>query len=71
MVFGFIEDMVKTTANVVEDAIDIGTSVVTLGEYGELSKENVSRLIASGMTIYALSEATGIAVDVIEKVLND
>lgn len=71
MVFGFIDDMIKTTTGLVEDSIDIVTAVITLGEYGELSKENVSRLIASGITIYALSEATGVAVDVIEKVLED
>lgn len=69
--FGFVDDMIKSTASIVEDAIDIGTSVLTLGEYGELSKENVSRLIASGITIYALSEATGVAVEVLEKVLED
>lgn len=71
MVFGFINDAINTTAKMVEDAIDVGTAVITLGEYGELSKENVSRLISSGMTIYALSEATGVAVDLIEKALED
>lgn len=71
MVFGFINDMIDTTTKIVEDAVDISLSVATLGEYGELSKENVSRLIASGITVYALSEATGVAVDVIEKVLED
>ena len=69
--FGFIDDMIKATTGIVEDAVDISLSVVTLGEYGELSKENVSRLIASGITIYALSEATGIAVDLIESALED
>jgi hypothetical protein len=69
--FGVIEDMVKTTANIVEDSIDIGVSVVTLGEYGDINKENVSRLIASGIIIYALSEATGIAVELLESALED
>jgi len=69
--FGFINDAINTTASIVEDAIDITLATVTLGEYGELSKENVSRLIASGITIYALSEATGVAVDLIEKVIED
>ena len=71
MIFGFIEDMIDTTTKIVEDAVDISVSIVTLGEYGELSKENVSRLIASGATIYMISEATGVAVDVIESVLDE
>lgn len=71
MIFGFIEDAIKTTTNIVSDAVDISLAVVTLGEYGELNKENVSRLIASGLTVYAISEATGVAVDLIEKALED
>jgi len=71
MIFGFIEDAIKATANIVEDAIDISVAVVTLGEYGELNKENVSRLIASGLTIYAISEVTGVAVGLIENALED
>jgi len=69
--FGFIDDMISTTAKLVEDAVDVGTAVLTMGEYGELSKENVSRLVASGLTVYALSEATGVAVDIIQDVLDD
>ena len=69
--FGFINDAINATASIVEDAVDVTLSVVTLGEYGELNKENVSRLIASGITIYALSEATGVAVDLIEKALEE
>jgi len=71
MIFGFIEDMVSTVAKTVEDVIDVGVAVVALGEYGELSKENVSRIIATGITVYALSEATGVAVEIIEKVLEE
>ena len=69
--FGFINDAIKATTSVVEDAVDITLSVATLGEYGELSKANVSRLIATGITIYALSEATGVAVDILEKIIED
>ena len=71
MIFGFIEDAINTTVGVVEDAVDISLAVVTLGELGELSKKNVSRLIAGGLTIYEISEASGIAIDVIEKVMED
>ena len=69
--FGFINDIVNETAKIVEDAVDVTLAVVTLGEYGELSKENVTRLIASGLTIYAISEATGVAVELIEKAIED
>jgi len=71
MVFGFIDEAINTTAKIVEDAVDVGSSVVTMGEYGELSKENVSRLIASGITLYTLSEATGLAIDVLQSVLDE
>ena len=55
----------------IEDVIDVTTSVLTLGEYGELSQDNVLRLIDSGMTVAMLSDATGVAVDVIQDVLDD
>lgn len=71
MIFGFIEDTIRAGANIVEDAIDISVAVVTLGEYGELNKRNVSRLISSGMTLYAISEVTGVAVDLLEKALDE
>jgi len=69
--FGIFNDIVKATSDIIEDAVDVSLAVVTLGEYGELNKENVSRLIASGLTIYAISEVTGVAVDLIEKALDD
>ncbi len=69
--FNFINEAIESTAKIIEDAVDISLSIVTLGEYGELSKENVSRLIAGGMTSYAVSEATGVAVDVIESIIED
>lgn len=69
--FDLIGGVFNTAAKAVEDAIDIGTHVLTLGEYGELNKQNVSRLIAAGMTAYTISEATGIAVELIERVLED
>lgn len=71
MVFGFINEIVDTTVKVAEDSIDVTAAVLTLGEYGELSKENVSRLIASGLTVYSISEATGVAVELIEKALEE
>jgi len=69
--FGFINDMVEETVKLVDDTVDVSLAVVTLGEYGELSKDNVTRLIATGITVYTLSEATGVAVELIEQVLED
>lgn len=66
-----LDEMITGATKVVADTIDIGTAVITLGEYGEMSKENVSRLVATGITIYALSEASGVAVDIIERFLDE
>ena len=63
--------MINETVKVIEDVVDVSLAVVTLGEYGELSKENVTRLLATGLTIYTLSEITGVAVELIEKALED
>ena len=66
-----IGSLFKAATDMVEDALDVGIAVVTLGEYGELNKQNVSRLIASGMTVYAISEATCVTVELIEKALEE
>lgn len=69
--FGIIKGVIDLTTETISDVIDVGTAVVTLGEYGDLNKQNVSRLVASGMTLYALSEATGVAIELLEKALED
>ena len=71
MVFSLIDDVIKSTSSVVEDAIDVGTAVITLGEHGDFNKKNVSRLIASGLTVYAIAELASVTVDAVEKVLED
>ncbi len=69
--FGFIDDALDAVVNIADTSIDMALAVVTLGEYGELSKENVTRLIVSGITIYEISELTGVAVELINGVLED
>lgn len=69
--FGFISNMIDETVKIAGDAVDVSLAVVTLGEYGDLNKENVTRLIATGLTVYAISEVTGVAVDLIEKTLDE
>lgn len=61
--FGFIKE-------VVEDVVDVSTAVVTLGECGKIDTANVCRLASTGLTIYEISQTTGIAVDIIEETLN-
>ncbi len=69
--FGLLNDAVNLAVDTVGDVANMGLAVVTLGEYGELSKANVARLLATGITIYELSEMTGVAVDVIQSVVDD
>lgn len=69
--FNLLNDVVDMATQTVSDAVDIGLATVTLGEYGELSTENVSRLLATGLTVYELSELTGVTVDVIQSVVDD
>lgn len=63
--------VIDLAVNTVGDVVDISTSIVTLGAYGELSSENVTRLLATGLTIYELSELTGVAVELLEEVIDD
>jgi hypothetical protein len=66
MIFGIVNDLAK----IVEDGIDIGAALLTGGELGELNKQNVSRLIATGLTAAAVAEAFGVGVDVIENMID-
>lgn len=74
MVFGLIRSVVNTAVDVVEDvvedAVDISLNIVTLGEYGELSRSNVSRLVAGGMTLAMIAGATGVALHVLEDIMD-
>jgi hypothetical protein len=59
--FDFIESTVNNILDVGEGFLD-----------GELpSKQQVAKLASDGLSIYAISEATGIAVNVIEGFLED
>lgn len=69
--FSFVTNVVNETAKIVEDVVDVSLAVVTLGEYGELNKKNVTRLIESGLTIYDISEATGVAIHLLEEAMQE
>lgn len=59
--FGFFEDVLTDGLDVIDGLLD-----------GELpSKRQVAKMIDAGLTIYAVSEATGFAVDVLENILED
>lgn len=59
--FDFITDAV-------ENVLDIGGGLLE-GELPE--KRQIANLVNAGVSIYAISEATGLATDVIEKLLDD
>jgi hypothetical protein len=54
-----------------DSALNVGVGVITLGQFGTLNSEQIGKLLASGYTIYELSELTGVAVELIQEVLND
>jgi hypothetical protein len=59
--FGFFEDAVV-------NVLDIGSDLLE----GELpSKRQLAKLVDAGLSVYAISEATGIATDVLENLMDD
>lgn len=59
--FGFITDAV-------ENALDVAGGLLS-GE--DITKRQVARLISDGLSVAAIASATGLAVDVIEKLVDD
>ena len=59
--FGLLTDAIENTFDIMGELID-----------GELpSKRQVAKLIDAGVSIYAISEATGFAVEVIEELIDE
>ena len=59
--FDFITDSFENALDILDDLVD-----------GELpSKRQVARLMADGVSIYAISEATGFAEEVIRDLIDD
>jgi hypothetical protein len=65
------EDLFDAVVDTVEDAIDVGTAVVTFGEYGEFSKRKVAKLLAAGMSAYAIASVFDVGVDVVEEIADE
>lgn len=59
--FNFITDAI-------ENALDVGDALVS-GE--DVTKRQIAKLISDGLSVYAIAEATGLAVDVIEKYISE
>ena len=56
----------------ITDSIENGLDILGgLVEGDAPSKRQVAKLIADGVSVYAISEATGLAVDVIERLVDD
>lgn len=54
--------------DVVENTLDIGSNLLD----GELPSNNqVAKLVDAGLSIYAISEITGLATDIIEDAMED
>ena len=52
----------------VENALDVADSVLS-GE--DVTKRQVARLVSDGLSIAAIASATGLAVEIIEKMVDD
>lgn len=65
--FGLFDGVAKS----VENAIDVGVGVLTLGEYGNLDKKSISKLIADGIEMAVIAEALDISQDVLERILDE
>lgn len=63
--FGLLDDVVDKVINVTSKTVSPVTEI-----FGVSSKQ-VAALLAAGYTVYEVSEMTGIAVDVINKVLEE
>ena len=59
--FGFITDAI-------ENALDIANAVLS-GD--DITKRQVAQLISDGLSVAAIASATGLAVEVIERMVSD
>jgi len=66
--FDWIQDAVE---ELVVDTLSMAESVITLGDQGEFSKDQIARMVSNGVTLFAVAEFTGVAVDVIEDFMDE
>ena len=58
MMFEFLEDSITNILDIADDVLS--------GETPQ--KKQIAKLLADGLTVYAVSEITGVTVDLIEKI---
>ena len=63
-----LDKLFDSTVNQIENAMDV-TSDLLSGEAPD--KRKIAELVATGMTVYAISEVTGYTVDAINKVISN
>ena len=59
--FNFITDAIENT-------LDVADSLLS-GE--DITKRQIAKLVSDGLSVYAIASATGLAIDVIEKYLEE
>lgn len=65
--FGLFDGIEKSVSNV----IDVGIGVMTLGEYGNFSKQSVSKMVADGIELYIIADFYETSVDVIKDMVDN
>lgn len=65
--FGLFDGLQKSVGN----AFDVGAGVLTLGEYGDVSKASISKLIADGVEIATIATVLDTSVEIIEQVAKE
>ena len=58
-------------ADSVENALDVGVGVLTMGEYGNLNKRSLSKMIADGIELAIIAEAYDVGIDVLNEMIED
>lgn len=65
--FGIFDGVTRS----VENAIDLGIGVVTLGEYGDFSKKSVSKMVADGIEIAVIADFYSVGVELVEEIMDE
>ena len=65
--FGMFDGIQKA----VENVIDVGIGVATMGEHGNISKQSVSKMVADGIEIALIASAFNVGVDIVEKLIEE
>lgn len=65
--FGIFDGIEKSVSN----ALDVGVGILTFGEFGDVSKKRISKLIADGVELAIVADLYETSVDVIEKIVEE